>query len=155
MGRKFGAPGNPLEVAGDKVGIKFNTGRKIYETMEAHRVVEWCKRTAPQKHDALMEVMFRRYFTDAADITQRDVLLGIVEEVGGLDRQGCENLLNGKDLEQEVKVGAREAQQMGVSGVPFFIVEPSASKASSGKKAVSFSGAQPADAISEVLQKLS
>ena len=82
MGKKFTGPGNPLEVAGANVGISFNNTRKMYETMDAHRVVEWCKRSAPERHDALTEVMFRRYFQDGVDLTSRSVLLGIVDEVG-------------------------------------------------------------------------
>ncbi|CAE8637724.1 unnamed protein product, partial [Polarella glacialis] len=110
--------------------------------MDAHRVVEWCKQTAPEKHDALMEIMFQGYFEGAKDITNHEVLLKMVEDVGGLDSQGCANLLKGSDLTPEVKRGAAQASSKGVSGVPHFILETSSGAAG---KPVSFSGAQPPD----------
>eukprot|EP00747_Dinoflagellata_sp_TGD_P002997 gnl/TRDRNA2_/TRDRNA2_106577_c0_seq1.p1 gnl/TRDRNA2_/TRDRNA2_106577_c0~~gnl/TRDRNA2_/TRDRNA2_106577_c0_seq1.p1 ORF type:complete len:154 (+),score=33.95 gnl/TRDRNA2_/TRDRNA2_106577_c0_seq1:295-756(+) len=148
-------PGNPLEVAGNKVGISFNNARKIYETMDAHRIVEWCKKVAPQKHDALMEVMFRHYFQDGADLTKREVLLGFVDEVGGLDRKACESMLAGADLKREVLTGIQKAHDLDVSGVPFFIVEAADPGGNKGRKPTAFSGAQPADVIRNVLEKYS
>mmetsp|Transcript_105605 Transcript_105605/g.297106 ORF Transcript_105605/g.297106 Transcript_105605/m.297106 type:complete len:128 (-) Transcript_105605:121-504(-) len=124
----------------------------MYETVDAHRVVEWCKKTAPASHDALMEVMFRRYFQDGADLTGHEVLLQIVDEVGGLDRQGCLNLLRGRDLTREVEQGVDQAHAMGVTGVPFLVVEPAGGDRK--HKPVAFSGAQPPDVIQSALENM-
>lgn len=146
----FSKPGNPLDQAGDKVGISFNKSRKITETVDAHRVVEWCKQKAPEKHDALMEVMFQRYFQDALDITNHKVLIDIVKEVPGLDADECANVLRGSYFSSEVTNGVSRAKQMRVSGVPYFIIQPL--PGAKAKKPVSFSGAQPADVIKDLLQ---
>jgi predicted DsbA family dithiol-disulfide isomerase len=147
----FLKPGNPLDLAGEKLGISFNNSRKIYETMDAHRVVEWCKKVAPEKHDTLMEVMFRRYFQDGVDLTKHDVLVGIVKEVDGLNAEECAIMLRGSEMKTEVQSGTRKAKQMNVSGVPFFIIEPLPGAKQS--KPVTFSGAQPPELIEEVLQE--
>lgn len=161
IARKYGAakaemfskPGNPLDVAGAKVGISFNQSRKIFETVDAHRVVEWCKKVAPDRHDALMEVIFKRYFQDAADLTTHEVLLNIVGEVGGLDTDACRKLLNSNEFTEEVKTGVGKAKRKGVSGVPYFIIDaPAGAK---DKKPFEFSGAQPADVIQRMLKEIS
>lgn len=143
-------PGNPLDNAGSKVGISFNNSRNMVETMDAHRVIEWCKKVAPDKHDALMEVMFRRYFQEAANITDHGILCGIVKEVPGLNEDDCAKMLAGSDLSNEVKSGVSRAKQLKVSGVPFFILEPALGAKS--KKSVAFSGAQPPDVIQDMLR---
>ena len=40
---RFGKPDNPLNRAGERVGIKFNTTRRVINTLKAHRLVEYCK----------------------------------------------------------------------------------------------------------------
>eukprot|EP00930_Biecheleria_cincta_P052625 TRINITY_DN37886_c0_g1_i1.p2 TRINITY_DN37886_c0_g1~~TRINITY_DN37886_c0_g1_i1.p2 ORF type:complete len:124 (-),score=34.93 TRINITY_DN37886_c0_g1_i1:20-391(-) len=118
--------------------------------MDAHRVMEWCKKTAPEKHDALMEVMFQRYFQDAVDLTKHEVLVSIVKEVEGLDADACMAMLSSPDMKSEVKSKVKRAAEMNVSGVPFFIVEPRAGAKKT--RPVAFSGAQPASVIEEILQ---
>lgn len=125
----------------------------MYETADAHRVVEWCKKTSPARHDDLMEVMFRRYFQDGVDLTSQEVLLQLVDEVGGLDRRSYENMLKGSDMMEEVKQGVDKARQLGVDGVPFFIIEPASNNKE--QRPIAFSGAQPPDVIKGVLEKMS
>merc|ERR1719440_446697 len=121
--------------------------------MDAHRVIEWCKKVSPDKHDTLMEVMFRRYFQDAADLTQHEVLLGIVKEIQQLNVEDCAKMLTGSEMTTEVQSGAGRAKQMKVSGVPFFIIEPQ--PGAKQAKPVAFSGAQPANVITGILQEAS
>eukprot|EP00928_Gymnodinium_smaydae_P045802 TRINITY_DN30488_c0_g2_i1.p1 TRINITY_DN30488_c0_g2~~TRINITY_DN30488_c0_g2_i1.p1 ORF type:complete len:156 (-),score=26.84 TRINITY_DN30488_c0_g2_i1:297-764(-) len=148
MAQKFTGPGNPLEKAGSKVGISFNNNRKIYETGDAHRVIEWVKQTAHHKHNDVMEVMFKKYFEDGADITDHKVLLSIVDAVGGLDVASCQRLLSGSEMTQEVDRGIDQARRMGISGVPFFVLQRADTEGQRSRP-VTLEGAQPP----EVLQK--
>mmetsp|Transcript_58844 Transcript_58844/g.140330 ORF Transcript_58844/g.140330 Transcript_58844/m.140330 type:complete len:186 (-) Transcript_58844:188-745(-) len=151
LDRKYG-PGTSkkmgrLDEAGEKVGIKFNMDRKIYETMEAHRVVEWVKQTAPEKHDKLMEVIFRNYFTDAADITSHDVLLSIVDEVGGLDRSACQQMLAGSEFKSEVPKKVNLWRNKGVHGVPLFLFD-----VPGRQDPVALEGAHPPESMMKALK---
>ena len=66
---QFDRPGNPLDKAASKVGITFNKNRRIIRTADSHRLVEWCKATAPQRQDGLIEALFKAYFEDGKDLS--------------------------------------------------------------------------------------
>jgi len=76
---RFDAPDNPLDRAASQIGITFNKQRRIIRTGDSHRLVEWCKARAPQKLDPLMEELFKAYFTDAKDLSQRAELVASSE----------------------------------------------------------------------------
>jgi len=143
---RFGKPDNPLNTAGHKVGISFNTDRRIIRTADSHRLVEWCKETAPDKQDALMEAMFASYFEQASDLSKHAQLVQCAQEAG-LDERAAAEMLRGEQYREEVASKAAEWCKKGVSGVPFFII-PSAT----GGRAVSFSGAHPVESLAKALQ---
>ena len=81
---QFDRPGNPLDKAASKVGITFNKNRRIIRTADSHRLVEWCKATAPQRQDGLIEALFKAYFEDGKDLSQRAELVACAD-ASGLD----------------------------------------------------------------------
>mmetsp|Transcript_8643 Transcript_8643/g.12905 ORF Transcript_8643/g.12905 Transcript_8643/m.12905 type:complete len:181 (+) Transcript_8643:185-727(+) len=143
---RFERPNNPLDVAGAKVGIQFNKGRRFINTVDCHRLVEWCNRENPQKSDALMQKMFHAYFEEAKDLSKRDELEAVATEVG-LSSEDVGTVLGNKDMyRQEVIDADRQAKHsMRVSGVPYFIIE------NCNGRPTAFSGAQPPEVIAEVL----
>jgi predicted DsbA family dithiol-disulfide isomerase len=88
---RFSAPGNPMDVAGEKVGIKFNKARRFVNTMEGHRLMEWCNNTHPDRSDSLMEALFHAYFEEGKDISMKEELLAVVTaamgEEGGAEEE--------------------------------------------------------------------
>ena len=78
-----------------------------------------------------MEALFRAYFTEGQDISNRQTLIDVVAE-GGLDGQASKEMLN-SDVGMEVLSSGREmSQRHQVNGVPFFIIN----------NAITLSGAQ-------------
>ena len=140
----FMRPDNHLSVAGSKVGISFNNSRRIIRTRDSHRLVEFVKREVPAKEDELMERMFKAYFQDAADLSQRDQLLQVTEACG-IDTARASRMLDSDEFVQDVDSKVSNWSRKGVSGVPFFIFPPE----SEGARPVSFSGAQPPDVMEE------
>jgi DNA-directed RNA polymerase specialized sigma24 family protein len=69
---------------------------------------------------AVVEALFRAYFTEGRDISHRQTLLDVVAGAG-LDRHGAEAVLNSDGLEA-IKEAEALARRFGVDGVPFFIV---------------------------------
>jgi predicted DsbA family dithiol-disulfide isomerase len=106
---------------GQAEGIQFAFDRieRTPNTLDAHRLVGLAGRQGVQ--DAVVEALFRAYFTEGRDISNRQTLLGVVAEAG-LDRHGAEAVLNGEDGLEAVKGADALARRFGVDGVPFFIV---------------------------------
>lgn len=150
---RFGKPGNPLDVAGSKVGITFNPSRRIIPTMICHRAIEWCndKYKDHAKTDAFMESLFIAYFTNGLDVSSLDQVVACAEEVEGIDANELKTKLEtsgsySSDVEEKIK---HFQEGLRISGVPFFIVE-----GKEGQKPITFSGAQPVDVIAEQLQSM-
>lgn len=139
-------PNNHLYVSGRKVGIEFAMKRNIYPTQKAHALIEYLKDT--KGNDAanqMMEEMFQRYFEKSENINDDVVLAEIATKFGVdnarsvIDDDSRLMAVNEKDFVHKRK--------MGVSGVPFFIIE------NNGGRRVAFSGAQPIDLIAEQLKE--
>jgi predicted DsbA family dithiol-disulfide isomerase len=146
---KFGGPERAreiygrIEAAAAEAGIEmhFDLIKKTPNTMDAHRLIRWSRTTGNQS--ALVELLFRRYFVEGADISDHAVLLDAAEAVG-MERDVVERLLAGDadlDLLREEEDAAR---RMGVSGVPCFVV---------GGRYV-LQGAQPAETWAQVIREL-
>jgi predicted DsbA family dithiol-disulfide isomerase len=146
---KFGGPDRAREIyarveaaaADAGVEVHFDRIPRTPNTMDAHRVIRWSRTTGNQS--ALVDLLFRRYFAEGADISDREVLVDAAEGVG-MDRAVIARLLDGDadlDLLREEEAAAR---RMGVDGVPCFIV---------GGRYV-LQGAQPAETWSKVIQEL-
>ena len=138
---RYERPNNPLDVAGAAVGVTFHKSRRVIQTSKGHRLVELLKRKG-RNTDEFMDVMFRRYFEEAKDLSKTAELLEAIEEVG-FDKNEAETFLNGTDEEDAVFKKDEEYKMKGVSGVPFFFLG-----------AYKFSGAQPVEVFEEVLGEL-
>ena len=90
----------------------------------------------------MKERLFSAYFTDGAPIGEPETLVRLAGEVG-LDPEECRAVLAGDRYTEEVRADEREAFELGVTGVPFFVVD--------GKFAVP--GAQDAGTILNVLER--
>ena len=146
---KFSQPGNPLDVAGGKVGIAFNSRRRVIQTLSAHRVVEWAATKDASRQDPLMEEFFKAYFEEGRDLSKVSELGACVEKVGGIgSAEDCRKMLEeSTDFAESVKKEDDGWKKKRVSGVPFFII-------GSGKKAVQLSGGQPPEVFAEVIEDL-
>ncbi len=87
-------------------------------TRDAHRLIAW----AQQAGDAepLVEHLFRAYFIEGRQLTDAGELTAIAEEAG-FPRDAAQALLASERLRTEVEAEYREAQDAGITGVPFFI----------------------------------
>jgi predicted DsbA family dithiol-disulfide isomerase len=136
--KKFGSWERSLELdaqvaaAGFEEGIHFAFDRmeRTPNTLDAHRLI-WLANTEGVQ-DAVVEALFRAYFTEGRDISTRQTLLDVVVEAG-LDRRKAENVLTSGGGQEAIREADALARRVQVVGVPFFIIN--------GK--VTLSGAQP------------
>jgi len=99
-------------------GIVFAHDRmeRTPNSLDAHRLIALAGQEGIQ--DAVVESIFRAYFTEGRDISRRDILLDVAGEAG-LDRVRAERFLaTGGDIQDELA----EALKYEVSAVPFFVI---------------------------------
>lgn len=116
--------------AGAPVGVKFNFEAitRAPNTLLSHQLIA----LAPDdKREAAIEAVYAAYFDEGRDIGQVEVLLAIAEELGW-ERATTEAGLADPVLAEALLAEAQQAQQMGITGVPFFILN----------QRLAFSGAQ-------------
>lgn len=147
--RKFGswersqALDAQVAAAGDAEGIHFAFDRiaRTPNTLDAHRLIWLAEQYNCQ--DAIVEALFRAYFTDARDISDPQTLLDVVAEAG-LDRDQASEMLNGDGGMAAIHQATDLAQRMHVDGVPFFILNGE----------ITLSGAQPPDVFVAAMKQM-
>jgi predicted DsbA family dithiol-disulfide isomerase len=146
--RKFGSWERSLELdakvieAGKSEGIHFAFDRieRTPNTLDPHRIIWLADKEGVQ--GAVVEALFRAYFTEGRDIGNRQALIDVAAEAG-LDRHQAEAVLEGDDGQEAIKEAGEQARRFRVDGVPFFII--------GGK--ITLAGAQPPDAFLEAFRQ--
>jgi predicted DsbA family dithiol-disulfide isomerase len=130
-----------VEAKGSGQTVKgFTRIERTPNTLDAHRLIWLAGEEGVQ--DAVVEALFRAYFTEGRDISKRQTLFDVVAEAG-LDRSKAEALLEGNEGIDAIKQVEGQAERFRVEGVPFFIVN--------GR--ITLSGAQQPDAVLEAFRQ--
>lgn len=145
---KFGGPARAKEIyarvsaAGQRAGIDFafDAIQVQPNTIDAHRLMHHAGEQGRQ--DAMAEVIFRRYFLEGADLTDRQILADIAQQAG-MDRDEALAYLAGDADRELIEEQDRRARAIGVEGVPFFIFN----------QRLALSGAQPPEVMLEAMEK--
>jgi predicted DsbA family dithiol-disulfide isomerase len=126
LAAKFGSAARAADVyarvkdAGDAVGLpfRFDHIERQPNTLDGHRLIAWAQR----QRDAapLVEVLFGAYFVDGRRIGDRDELARLAAEAGWPERD-ARAMLDSAEFRDEVSSENREAVDVGIQGVPFFI----------------------------------
>jgi predicted DsbA family dithiol-disulfide isomerase len=146
--RKFGAERAAaldanIEAVGAEEGIRFAFGRqsRTPNTRAAHMLIAHASERG--RGGAMVDALFRAYFEEGRDIGVAAVLIDIASEAG-LDQDEAAAALHDDSVRRMVMRAEGRAGELGISGVPFFIVE----------RAYAVSGAQPTDAWIEGLRQI-
>jgi len=128
--------------AGAAVGLKFRHDlmRRTPNTIDAHRVIRLAGQHGVQS--AVVEALFRGYFTEGADIGDHATLTDLASGAG-LDPLAVAAMLAGEAGRQEVLAEDQSARAGGLDGVPTFVMG----------RYVLFSGAVPAETMVEAFAK--
>ena len=106
-------------------------------TLDAHQLLQLGKARGIQ--DAVIERLYRAYFTEQRSVFDRESLVTLATDAG-LDETEVRDALERDAYADAVAADIREARSLGVSGVPFFVI---------GRYGVS--GAQGTDVFAEAL----
>jgi predicted DsbA family dithiol-disulfide isomerase len=104
-----------------EVGLNFNIGNAVVaNSFNAHRLIQLAK--SMELDNDVEELLFNAYFRDGKNIDDPQVLT----EIGlaaGLEELAVKTMLDNFDFSNEVRADEHIAQQIGISGVPFFVFD--------------------------------
>ncbi|MGJ8571070.1 MAG: DsbA family oxidoreductase [Hoeflea sp.] len=125
-----------IPFAFDKIEVSANT-------LDAHRLIRWAGSLGLTTQQQVVDLLFKAYFEDGKNIGDDAVLMETAEQAG-LEMPVIERLLAGDADRDTVAAEIDQARQMGVTGVPCFIIDM--------KYAVV--GAQSAEALADAMRKV-
>lgn len=103
------------------VGLDYQMDKAIIgSSFDAHRVIQLAKTKG--KGAAAEERLFKAYFMEGAHLADHAMLVRLAPEIG-LDATEVEAMLASTQFTDAVRADEREAQQLGVRGVPFFVID--------------------------------
>ncbi|TDB50101.1 DsbA family oxidoreductase [Bacillus sp. CBEL-1] len=125
------------------VGLTFNfDNMKPTNTFDAHRLAKFAKTKGLE--EAITEKLLYAYFTDSKNLGDRDVLVSVAEEAGVNRSEALAVLEDKTAYSNDVRIDESLAQQYGVTGVPFFVIN----------QKYAISGAQPKETFTSALEKV-
>jgi predicted DsbA family dithiol-disulfide isomerase len=125
--------------AGDGLDMRSDLARGG-NTFDAHRLVQLAKANGVQ--DAMKERLMRAYHTEGEPIGDHGTLLRLALEVG-LPEDEVRDVLGTDRYAADVREDERTAMILGISAVPFFVVD----------RRMGAAGAHPAEALGELLRR--
>ena len=115
---------------------------KPTNTFDAHRLTKFAREFG--KDTEVSEQLLKAHFTDSKDVGDIETLAAIAKHVG-LDAANARTVLEDKQTyAPEVQADIDEAKQLGISGVPYFVVN----------RKYAISGAQPSETFTQALNKV-
>jgi len=131
---------NVLNMA-SQAGLNFQFDNAVVaNSFDAHRIIQMAKTKG--LGDEVEERFFKAYFTEGKDLADHKLLSLVGNEIGLNDDEI--NLALTDDLyAYKIKTDVKEADAIGIIGVPFFVFD----------RKFAVSGAQPAQVFLQTLQK--
>jgi predicted DsbA family dithiol-disulfide isomerase len=115
---------DPLIAAGEELGVPYNFDAitRTPNTLDAHRLIRWAH-TIERQHETA-ERLFMAYWSEGQDVGDRDVLARCAGDVG-INAAQIRELLDSEQDVAETKAEIQHATNIGVTGVPTFILAQS------------------------------
>jgi len=121
-------------------GLGFETERPIGNTFDLHRVIHLGLAKGVQRE--LLTAVNEAYFAQARQVFDHDVIVDVAAGAG-LDPAAVREVLDGDAWADEARQDEAQAQQIGISGVPFFVLD----------MRLGVSGAQPTELFTRALDQ--
>ncbi|WP_347862360.1 DsbA family oxidoreductase [Salimicrobium sp. PL1-032A] len=131
-----------MEQEAKESGLSFHFDQMIpANTFDAHRVAKFAEEQG--KGDIVTEKFMQAVLTDGKNLGDAETIHAIAVEAG-LDADAVAQVLRGEDFTETVRNEEREAYQLGVQGVPFFVIN----------RKYAISGAQPKETFDQALEQV-
>lgn len=127
--------------AAKEVGLNYNYDiLQMTNTFDAHRLAKWAN--TKNLEDKLTSRLMKAYFEEGFNLSDYDVLVKLAKEVG-LNELEAKDILNNNKYLEDVNNQLEEAKSLGVTGVPFILIN----------RKYAISGAQPKEVFKETILK--
>lgn len=149
MLQKKGFPSGQIEAMTSRVsGLAAAEGLTPYVVLDntvgntqlAHEFAAWAGEHG--KGEAAWDLLFKTYFGEAKSVFDLESLVALAEKLE-LAPGDAREALTSHRYADKVRADAREAAQLGASGVPFFVFD----------RQLAVGGAQPADLLLQALER--
>ena len=127
--------------AEEGLAFRFEAQARTPNTRKAHMLIALAGATG--RDDALAQSLFEAYFTEGADLAEEAVLIDRAARAG-LDPDQARLAIADAELAGLVAREEAQAQALGITGVPFFILD----------ERYGVSGAQPTEVWREALPEI-
>jgi predicted DsbA family dithiol-disulfide isomerase len=132
---------NQVVAMAEEEGLTYHMDKAVVANpKDAHRVLQYAK--TQEKGDEMKERLLKAYFTEGVNIADFSKITELAVEVG-LDEATVKEVLQSGQFAEKVQQDIYESQQLGVRGVPFFVLD----------NKYGISGAQHPDNFTEILNK--
>jgi predicted DsbA family dithiol-disulfide isomerase len=126
LSRKYGMNDSQVSAAQARLedlaageGLEYHLAdSRTGNTLDAHRLVHLAGEQGNQ--DAVIERFFRAHFTEGRSLFDDDSLAMLAEEAG---LKGAREVLDSNRYAENVVADHQEANALGASGVPFFVID--------------------------------
>ena len=108
-----------LKAMANSHGMEFRSTERIYNTRLAHEATEYARQNG--KANEFHKTLFRKVYAEGQDPSQWSELRATAEEVG-LDANEMQQLVESNHYADFVEEQVRWAQQIGVTGVPTYVI---------------------------------
>jgi predicted DsbA family dithiol-disulfide isomerase len=133
---------NQVTAMAQEVGLAYNLDQAVpANTFSAHRLTHLAKKHGLQ--DQAEERLFAAYFIEGRNIQDSAVLVALGQEIG-LPEEEIRQVLASEAFADDVQRDLYEARQIGVRGVPFFVLN----------QKYAISGAQPSEVFLRALNQV-
>lgn len=105
--------------ASEGLTFNFDMQEKIPNTRKAHHIIQFAKTVGLQA--AVKEAFMKAYFEEGIDLSKNENLIRVATHAG-LDKDTLETLLISTEGLHQIEKMETELHQLGISGVPFFII---------------------------------
>jgi predicted DsbA family dithiol-disulfide isomerase len=130
-----------VEQTAAEEGLEYHLANTLSgNSRDAHRLVHLALERDMQA--PVLERLYRAYFSEGQSLFDRSKLASLATEVG-LDAAEVTRVLNSDRYDADVTADENEARELGISGVPFFVID--------GRYGIS--GAQPTALFSQALEQ--
>lgn len=103
------------------VGLDYQMEKAVIgNSFDAHRLIQLAKTKG--KGAEAEERLFKAYFTEGVHLADHASLIRLGLEIG-LDKDDVAAMLASARFTDEVRADEREAQQLGIRGVPYFVID--------------------------------
>lgn len=104
-----------------EVGLNYNFDKAVVaNSFDAHRLIQLAK--SKGKGDLMEERLFKAYFVEGKNTADHGTLTQLAVEIG-LPEAEVTAVLNSDKFAAEVRRDVAESEQLGIRGVPFFVID--------------------------------